>query len=93
MSKIDIFVKIRLFNEKIIFKKVWGLSRNVTLNLNQYKLSILLRQFYFYKAPNMEKCPKLTGMGLSNTFFDKIDFFSKKHLILSRNANFGEYSC
>ena len=46
-----------------------------TLNLNQYKLSILLWQFFFYKAPNMAKCPKLTLMGLSNTFFVKIDFF------------------
>ena len=31
-----------------------------TLNLNHYELSMLLWQFYFYKAPNMTKCPKLT---------------------------------
>ena len=31
-----------------------------TLKLKQNKLSMLLRQFYFYKAPNMAKCLKLT---------------------------------
>ena len=30
------------------------------LNLNQVKLSMLLWQFYFYKASKMIKCLKLT---------------------------------
>ena len=51
LSKIDIFVKIRLFNEKNIFITGKGahFKEDGTLNLNQYKLSILLRQFYFIR--------------------------------------------
>ena len=48
MSKIDIFGKIRLFNEKIY-------KEDEMLNLNQYELSMLRLQFYFYKAPKTTK--------------------------------------
>ena len=47
--------------KKLFFFKCMGahFKEKGTMNLNQYKLSIFLWQF-FYKAPNMAKCPKLT---------------------------------
>ena len=65
-----------------------------TLNLNKYKLSMLLRQFCFYKAPNMEKCPKLTfekcpKLGFKQyIFWQNLLSFKICFIILKKTFNF-----